>query len=249
MSTFSDWNGPQTGTSANALVKFADAYERMRKELGDHEKNISPSYDPHGAGAYVDNKIKSVADTALASEQAIKQLLKSIAGITKEQLPMTVADIETYFNSKLNDTTLISFVTALAARVTELEAELNKLSLLQFDNVPVGAGIRWYQDVLPEDGTYVWANGQTLYGVNQNFPELAKVWNLTSADNVKVPVEDHTIFKVRRATRHIRPIEHAYIEEAEDTTDTINALATQLSSIQEKLTELSDIVTELSGNP
>ena len=214
MSTFSDWNGPQTGTSANAMIKFADAYERMRKELGDHEKNIGPSHDPHGAGAYADSKIKPVADKALASEQAIKQLLKSIAGITKDQLPMTVADLETYFNSKLDNKTLIAFVTALATRVTELEAELNTLSLLQFDNVPVGAGIRWWKDTLPEDGTYVWANGQTLYGVNQNFPELARAWELGSADNVVVPKEDHTIFKVRKATVEIKPIEHAYIAAA-----------------------------------
>ena len=214
MSTFSDWNGPQTGTSATAIVKFADAYENMRKELGAHERNIGPSYDPHGAGAYADSKVKPVADKALASEQAIKQLLKSIAGITKEQLPMTVADIETYFNSKLDNKTLVAFVTALATRVAELETELNTLSLLQFDNVPVGAGIRWWKETLPEDGTYVWANGQTLYGVNQNFPELARVWGLDSSGNIKVPKEDHTIFKVRKATVEIKPIEHAYIAAA-----------------------------------
>ena len=88
------------------------------------------------------------------------------------------------------------------------------MSLLQFDNVPVGAGIRWYKDTLPADGTYVWANGQTLYGVNQNFPELAEVWELGSSDNVVVPKEDHTIFKVRKATKRVEAIQHAYIDAA-----------------------------------
>jgi len=244
MSTFSDWNGPQTGTSANAMIKYADAYEAMKREFETHKNQelTNSEQDPHKVKAYIDARLSNANNLATNNNNAIKCLLSKFAGI--DNVPVTISDIQSKINAKIGETDLVSFVKGLADTVAELQAELNKLSLLQFDNVPVGAGIRWYQDVLPEDGTYVWADGQTLYGVNQNFPELARVWKLESSDNVKVPHETHTIFKVRKATRKIEPIQHAYVEEASDTTDTINALATKLESVQSILTALQ---TQLDG--
>lgn len=247
MSTFSDWNGPQTGMSANAMIKFADAYETMKREFETHKNQelTNSEQDPHKVKAYIDERLSNANNLATNNNNAIKCLLGKFAGINN--IPVTISDIQSKINAKIGETDLVSFVKGLADTVAEMQAELNKLSLLQFDNVPVGAGIRWYQDTLPEDGTYVWANGQTLYGVNQNFPDLVSVWNLTSSDNIKVPCEDHTIFKVRKATRKIEPIQHAYVEEASDTTDTINALATKLESVQGILSDLTEQLAQLQN--
>ena len=214
MGTFSDWSGPQTGASVGALTKFIDAYESMKREFEAHKNAelTNEAHDPHKVKAYIDAELTALSKKTDNSNQGVIKLLTYLAGI--EHLPVSVQDIQDHITSKLDREDLITYTCALKARVDELEAELNKLSMLQFDNVPVGGGIRWWRDTLPEDGTYVWANGQTLYGVNQNFPELARVWELDSADNVKVPKEDHTIFKVRKATVEIKPIEHAYIAAA-----------------------------------
>lgn len=248
MSTFTDFNGPQTGMSAGAMTKFANEYAETRAELSRHKNELATdeSKDVHGIRSYVESKVQATVQKTNKNESAIVQLFKTIAGLDKSSgLPAKPAELETYFNAKLDNKDLITFIQGLVERIAALEAELNTLSLIQFDNVPVGAGIRWYRDTLPEDGTYVWANGQTLYGVNQNFPELARVWELGSADNVKVPQEDHTIFKVRKADRKIQAIQHAYIEPAsgDNTVDFTN----RLESITSALTALQQAVETLSG--
>lgn len=216
MSAFTDVNFPSmpqvTGSSISAMTKLADAYNAAKAVFEAHaNKQVGPGSDPHGIKAYFDaieNKARDKANTASRKADNIEALLagKRTAGLSSAQ----------YLTNELgNDKDIISVIKTLLDRIAALETELNTLSLLQFDNVPVGAGIRWYKDTLPVDGTYVWANGQTLYGVNQNFPELAEVWELGSSDNVVVPKEDHTIFKVRKATVEIKPIEHAYIAEAQ----------------------------------
>lgn len=216
MSAFTEANFPGmpqvSGSSVNAMTKLADAYNAAKAVFEAHaNKQVGPGNDPHGIKAYIDeleNKAKDTANNAKHKADNIEALLagKRTPGLSSAQ----------YLTNELgNDKDVIGVIKALLDRITALETELNTLSLLQFDNVPVGAGIRWYRDTLPADGTYVWANGQTLYGVNQNFPELAEVWELGSSDNVVVPKEDHTIFKVRKATVEIRPIEHAYIAEAQ----------------------------------
>lgn len=216
MSAFTEANFPGmpqvSGSSVNAMTKLADAYNAAKAVFEAHaNKQVGPGNDPHGIKAYIDeleNKAKDTANNAKHKVDNIEALLagKRTPGLSSAQ----------YLTNELgNDKDVIGVIKTLLNRITALETELNTLSLLQFDNVPVGAGIRWYRDTLPADGTYVWANGQTLYGVNQNFPELAEVWELGSSDNVVVPKEDHTIFKVRKATVEIKPIEHAYIAEAQ----------------------------------
>ena len=216
MSAFTDVNFPNmpqvSGSSVNAMTKLADAYTAAKAVFETHANmQIGPGSDPHGMKAYFDEieeKAKTVANNAKHKADNIEALLagKRTPGISSAQY---------LINELGNEKDVIGVVKALLDRITALETELHTLSLLQFDNVPVGAGIRWYKDTLPADGTYVWANGQTLYGVNQNFPELAEVWELGSSDNVVVPKEDHTIFKVRKATVEVKPIEHAYIAEAQ----------------------------------
>ena len=216
MSAFTESNFPSmpqvSGSSVNAMTKLADAYSAAKAVFEAHaNKQVGPGSDPHGIKTYFDEieeKAKTVANNAKRKSDNIEALLagKRTPGISSAQ----------YLVNELgNEKDVIGVVKALLDRITALETELNTLSLLQFDNVPVGAGIRWYKDTLPADGTYVWANGQTLYGVNQNFPELAEVWELGSSDNVVVPKEDHTIFKVRKADREITAIQHAYIAEAQ----------------------------------
>lgn len=214
MSAFTENNVPggSPGASARAAIEYAKAYDLMHRDFSAHvsEKAGAEGVDPHGIKAYIDDiesKAKDTANNAKYKADNIEALLagKRTAGISSAQ----------YLTNELgNDKDVIGVIKALLDRITALETELHTLSLLQFDNVPVGAGIRWWKDTLPEDGTYVWADGQTLYGVNQNFPELARAWEIGSADNVKVPKEDHTIFKVRKATVEIKPIEHAYIDTA-----------------------------------
>lgn len=216
MSAFTENNMPAVGGSAmsvQAVLKYEAAYNAMLNDLSDHEKKISESHDPHGTKTYVDTVLKPVKDNAIAAKNIAKRLESFVVGdITNENYGKRLED---YVSKKLGkDLAIIDVIATLMDRVEALEKENHILSLLQFDNVPVGAGIRWWKDELPEDGTYVWANGQTLYGVNQNFPELARVWKLGSADNVKVPKEDHTIFKVRKATKRIEAIQHAYIDVA-----------------------------------
>lgn len=216
MSAFTEVNFPSmpqvSGSSVNAMTKLADAYNAAKAVFETHaNKQVGPGSDPHGIKAYFDeieDKAKTIANGAKHKADNIEALLagKRTAGMSSAQ----------YLTNELgSDKDVIGVIKALLDRITALETELNTLSLLQFDNVPVGAGIRWYKDTLPADGTYVWANGQTLYGVNQNFPELAEVWELGSSDNVVVPKEDHTIFKVRKATVEVKPIQHAYIAEAQ----------------------------------
>lgn len=214
MSAFTENNVPggSPGASARAAIEYARAYDAMRQDFSAHiaEKAGVNGADPHGTKAYIDAIEKKAKDTAKAAKDkadVIEDLLagKRTSGLSSAQ----------YLINELGDEKdVIGVIKTLLNRIAELEAELNTLSLLQFDNVPVGAGIRWWKDTLPEDGTYVWANGQTLYGVNQNFPDLVHAWNLGSADNVKVPCEDHTIFKVRKATKRIEAIQHAYIDAA-----------------------------------
>ena len=220
MSAFTDVNVPggSPGASARAAIEYAKAYDAMHQDFSAHIAEKAGAItlngqvlDPHGFKSYIDAieaKAKDIANNAKTKADNIETLLagKRAPGLSSAQ----------YLVKELgNEKDVIGVVKALLDRITELETELHTLSLLQFDNVPVGAGIRWYKDTLPADGTYVWANGQTLYGVNQNFPELAEVWELGSSDNVIVPKEDHTIFKVRKATVEIKPIEHAYIAEAQ----------------------------------
>ena len=247
MGTFSDWNGPQTGTSANAMIKFADAYQTLLNKLNNHvSADIDPdsgrqpsAKDPHGLKDYIDKKMSTANETAINSKNAIVRLLTSVAGI--DHIPVTVQDVEDHFKAKIGELDLVSFVKSLADEVKKLQDEVNTLSLIQFDNVPVGSGIRWWKDTLPEDGTYVWANGQTLFGVNQNFPELARVWEIDGSDNVVVPKETHTIFKVRKATKKIHAIEHAYIDEAHPEPEVT------LAGLSTRITELSDMLTNIQA--
>lgn len=217
MSAFTPDNMPQTtGMSAAAQIQYAKAYDAMRAELATHtaEKTGVNEADPHGTKAYVDAQVGVAKNNANLAKSLASRLERIFIGDKESDAAGFGQTLEQYANKKLDNQSMLQFVTALVTRMEKLEADYNKLSLLQFDNVPVGAGIRWWKDTLPEDGTYVWANGQTLYGVNQNFPELARAWELGSADNVQVPKEDHTIFKVRKATVEIKPIEHAYIAAA-----------------------------------
>lgn len=216
MSAFTENNVPggSPGASARAAIEYAKAYDAMHQDLSAHVAEKAgavvngQTLDPHGFKSYIDaieNKAKDKANTA---SRKVDLLEKFLVGTFPKSGFTTLGD---YALAKIGDTDLLDFVIGLIDRVKTLEDTVHTLNLLQFDNVPVGAGIRWWKDTLPEDGTYVWANGQTLYGVNQNFPELARAWEIGSADNVKVPKEDHTIFKVRKATVEIKPIEHAYI--------------------------------------
>lgn len=217
MGSFTEDNRPQMpGTSTQAMVQYTKAYEAMRSELAQHaaEKTGVNAADPHGTKAYIDAQVEGIKTKANTAKSLASRIERILIGDKDADLAGFGQTVENFAKKKLDNQSILQFVTALVNRMEKLEAEYNKLSLLQFDNVPVGAGIRWWKDTLPEDGTYVWANGQTLYGVNQNFPELVRAWKLGSADNVKVPKEDHTIFKVRRATVEIKPIEHAYIAAA-----------------------------------
>lgn len=212
MSAFTEDNVPggSPGASARAAIEYAKAYDDMHRDLSAHiaEKAGAAGVDPHGIKAYIDDIEDKAKDKANAASHKVDLLEKFLVGTFPKSGFTTLGD---YALAKIGDIDLLDFVIGLIDRVKTLEDTVHTLNLLQFDNVPVGAGIRWWKDTLPEDGTYVWANGQTLYGVNQNFPELARAWEIGSADNVKVPKEDHTIFKVRKATVEIKPIEHAYI--------------------------------------
>lgn len=216
MSAFTESNFPSipqiSGSSVNAMTKLADAYSAAKAVFETHANmQIGPGSDPHGIKAYFDEIEEKAKDKANAASHKADNIEALLAGNRTSGLSSAQ-----YLTNELgNDKDVIGVIKTLLDRIAALETELNTLSLLQFDNVPVGAGIRWYKDTLPADGTYVWANGQTLYGVNQNFPELAEVWELGSSDNVVVPKEDHTIFKVRKATVEVKPIEHAYIAEAQ----------------------------------
>ena len=217
MSSFTDNNMPGLSRqTANAQIEYAKAYSAMRTELDTHtaSKTGVNEADPHGTKAYIDAQVDSIKGKANTAKDLVGRLERIFIGDKEHDAAGFGQTVEQYANKVLDNKSVLQFVTALVDRMETLETEYNKLSLLQFDNVPVGAGIRWWKDTLPEDGTYVWANGQTLYGVNQNFPELARVWELDSSDNVVVPKEDHTIFKVRKATVEIKPIEHAYIAAA-----------------------------------
>lgn len=250
MSTFTDSNVPgNSGMSARAMTEFAEKYAATRVQMESHiaEKAGVDGADPHGIKAYIDtieNKAKDKATKALDKASAVEKFLVG-HNLDTAGFGTSVAD---FVAKKLDNQGVIEFVTALVARIETLEAELNKLSLIQFDNVPVGAGIRWWKDTLPEDGTYVWANGQTLYGVNQNFPELVRAWHLSSADNVKVPKEDHTIFKVRKADRKVTAIQHAYIEAANgEVPTTLADVAAAVSSLTGTLATLQEAVANLQG--
>jgi len=219
MSAFTDVNVPggSPGAFARAAIEYAKAYDAMHQEFSAHiaEKAGATTLngqvlDPHGFKSYVDAIEAKAKDTAIAAKRKADNIEALLAGNRTSGLSSAQ-----YLTNELgNDKDVIGVIKTLLDRIAALETELNTLSLLQFDNVPVGAGIRWYKDTLPADGTYVWANGQTLYGVNQNFPELAAVWELGSSDNVVVPKEDHTIFKVRKATKRVEAIQHAYIDAA-----------------------------------
>lgn len=219
MSAFTENNVPggSPGASARAAIEYARAYDAMRQELSAHiaEKAGATTLnnqvlDPHGFKAYVDAIEEKAKDTA----EAAKNKANVIEGLLAGKRGTGLSSAQYLINELGSEKDVIGAIKTLLDRIAALETELNTLSLLQFDNVPVGAGIRWWRNELPEDGTYVWANGQTLYGVNQNFPELKRAWKLGSADNVKVPCEDHTIFKVRKATKRIEAIQHAYIDAA-----------------------------------
>jgi len=217
MSSFTESNTPGVSSqSARAQIEYAEAYAAMQALFNTHvnEKTGVNEADPHGTKAYIDAQVDSIKDKANTAKSLAARLERIFIGDKEHDAAGFGQTVEQYAKKKLDDKSVLQFITALVDRIETLETEYNKLSLLQFDNVPVGAGIRWWKDTLPEDGTYVWANGQTLYGVNQNFPELARAWELGSADNVQVPKEDHTIFKVRKATVEIKPIEHAYIAAA-----------------------------------
>lgn len=215
MSAFTETNFPGmsqvSGSSVNAMTKLADAYNAAKAVFEAHaNKQVGPGNDPHGIKAYIDEIENKAKDTAITAKRKADNIEALLAGNRTPGLSSAQ-----YLTNELgNDKDVIGVIKTLLDRIAALETELNTLSLLQFDNVPVGAGIRWYKDTLPADGTYVWANGQTLYGVNQNFPELAEVWELGSSDNVMVPKEDHTIFKVRKATKRVEAIQHAYIDAA-----------------------------------
>jgi hypothetical protein len=227
-------------------MEYAKAYDAMRIALDGHisEKAGVDGMDPHGIKAYMDaieTKAKDTADAAKSKANIVENML---AG--KRATGMSPA---LYLVNLLGgNTDVIATVKALLDRIAALEKELNTLSLLQFDNVPVGAGIRWYKETLPADGTYVWANGQTLYGVNQNFPELARVWELGSSDNVVVPKEDHTIFKVRKADRKVTAIQHAYIEAASGVVPTTLAdVQAAIQSLTGTMATLQSAVSTLSA--
>ena len=215
MSAFTEANFPGmpqvSGSSVNAMTKLADAYNAAKAVFEAHaNKQVGPGNDPHGIKAYIDEIENKAKDTAIVAKRKADNIEALLAGNRTSGLSSAQ-----YLTNELgNDKDVIGVIKTLLDRIAAFETELNTLSLLQFDNVPVGAGIRWYKDTLPADGTYVWANGQTLYGVNQNFPELAEVWELGSSDNVVVPKEDHTIFKVRKATKRVEAIQHAYIDAA-----------------------------------
>ena len=218
MSAFTENNVPggSPGASARAAIEYARAYDAMRQDFSAHTAEKAGAVvgdkvlDPHGFKSYVDAIEDKAKDTAEAAERKANNIEALLAGKRVRGL----SSAQYLVNELGNDKDVIGVIKTLLDRIAALETELNTLSLLQFDNVPVGAGIRWYKDTLPADGTYVWANGQTLYGVNQNFPELAEVWELGSSDNVVVPKEDHTIFKVRKATKRVEAIQHAYIDAA-----------------------------------
>ena len=214
MSAFTENNVPggSPGASARAAIEYAKAYNIMHQEFSAHvaEKAGVDGADPHGIKAYTDTIEKKAGATAKAAKDKADVIEDLLAGKRTSGL----SSAQYLINELGSEKDVIGVIKTLLDHIAKLEAELNTLSLLQFDNVPVGAGIRWWRDELPEDGTYVWANGQTLYGVNQNFPELKRAWKLGSADNVKVPCEDHTIFKVRKATKRIEAIQHAYIDAA-----------------------------------
>lgn len=221
MSTFTPDNIPAagmpgTGMSVKAMSEFVEAYNRTRAEMSAHiNENLDNDHDPHKIKAYINNQVNVAKNTANAAKSLVTRLERIFIGDKDLDAAGFGQTLEEFANKKLDNQSILQFITALVNRMEALEAELNTLSLLQFDNVPVGAGIRWWKETLPEDGTYVWANGQTLYGVNQNFPELARVWEISGTDNIKVPKEDHTIFKVRKATRKITKIDHAFIDEVE----------------------------------
>lgn len=240
MSAFTEVNVPggNPGASSRAAIEYAKAYATMQQQLSAHltETAGAEGVDPHGIKAYINAIENKAKDTANCAKNKANVLESVIAG----KRSTGISSAQYLINSLGADTDVILFVKGLATKVAELEAELNTLSLLQFDNVPVGAGIRWWKDTLPEDGTYVWANGQTLYGVNQNFPELARVWDLDSSGNVQVPKEDNTIFKVRKATKKIHAIEHAYIDEVSGTATTVEGLSS-------RITELSDMLESIQG--
>ncbi|MBR6134985.1 MAG: hypothetical protein IKQ22_00665 [Clostridia bacterium] len=218
MSTFTQSNFPNmppvTGMTTAAITQLADAYVAAKNAFESHANSEvgNDGADPHKIIEYIEQMENKAGSKASKAKNEADMLNAMLAGGNTNP---AVTSAQYMINQLGNDPKdLILFIKSLIDRVSSLEEQLNTLSLLQFDNVPVGAGIRWWKDTLPEDGTYVWANGQTLYGVNQNFPELARVWETGSSDNVKVPKEDHTIFKVRKATVEIKPIEHAYIAAA-----------------------------------
>lgn len=204
---------PVNGTSVQAMTNLANAYTAAANAFESHanaQVGVGGA-DPHGIEAY----IKAMQDKAMnKANKALNEANMHDDMLAGKNTNGNISSAQYMLNVLGVDTDIIQFIKNLLDRISALEATVNTLSLLQFDNVPVGSGIRWWKDTLPEDGTYVWANGQTLYGVNQNFPELARVWELGSSDNVQVPKEDHTIFKVRKATVEIKPIEHAYIDTA-----------------------------------
>lgn len=249
MSAFTDANMPGSPVmSAKAQIEYEKAYSLMRGELSGHvtEKTGVNDADPHGTKAYVDAQVTTVKSNANTAKSLAERLERIFIGDKEHDAAGFGQTVEQYAKKKLDNQSVLQFITTLVDRMETLEKEYNKLSLLQFDNVPVGAGIRWWKDTLPEDGTYVWAEGQTLYGVNQNFPDLARAWEIGSADNVKVPKEDHTIFKVRKADRKISAIQHAYIESANgevpttlaDTAAAVNDLVGRLATLQTAITAL-----------
>lgn len=243
MGAFTETNFPPmpqvSGSSVNAMQKLADAYTAAKNMFEGHV-NEHESGDPHGLKTYTDTevgKVKEKANKALHKADAVEKFLIG-HNFDTAGFGQVVAD---FVAKKLDNQGVIEVIVALMSRIEALEKELNTLSLIQFDNVPVGAGIRWYKDTLPEDGTYVWANGQTLYGVNQNFPELARAWEIGSSDNVKVPKEDHTIFKVRKADRKVTAIQHAYIEAAS------GEVPTTLADVQAAIQSLTGTMATLQS--
>lgn len=218
MSTFTPSNFPNmppvTGMTTSAITQLADAYVAAKNAFESHANSEvgNDGADPHKIIEYIEQMENKASSKASKAKNEADMLNAMLAGGNTNP---AVTSAQYMINQLGNDPKdLILFIKSLIERVSSLEGQLNTLSLLQFDNVPVGAGVRWWKDTLPDDGTWVWANGQTLYGVNQNFPDLARVWELDGSDNVVVPCEDHTIFKVRKATVKIEPIYHAYIEQA-----------------------------------
>ncbi len=251
MSAFTEDNVPGSSSrEARAQIEYAKAYAAMEALFKSHvnEKTGVNEADPHGIKAYIDAQVSTAKSNAATAKSLAERLERIFIGDKENDAAGFGQTVEQYAKKKLDNQSVLQFVTALVDRIEALEKELNTLSLLQFDNVPVGAGIRWWKDTLPEDGTYVWANGQTLYGVNQNFPELARAWEIGSADNVQVPKEDHTIFKVRKADRKISAIQHAYIESANgEVPTTLADVAAAVSSLAGNLATLQEAVTALQG--